>query len=273
MVLVLDDAFVQEQGTGRYDYRVALVSFPGANPLGVYNIRGQSWPLPRRAGENWSPSDPNARDPARELAAWVDRVCEMSRGLPVGTLPVAADATQLAGSAWLKGPGWLKRYKTEETPEEHKLWEQMAEECSAVVAQCRAKGAAVPTGKLPGKIVTWMDHSETFCWSPAQRSLPKSLQASPKEREVLMALLVGSDYILEPKDNPKTERFDQEVALFTMPGAQPIGVYMIRGETLDFHRDRNAPDAKNADMVGDLAEWLKRFVESPQAMAQKSAVK
>ena len=49
----------------------------------------------------------------------------------------------------------------------------------------------------------------------------------------------GCDYVQEPKNAPRTERFDHELALFTMPGARPIGVYKIRGETLDFNRDQS----------------------------------
>jgi hypothetical protein len=273
LVMVLDDMLITERGTGRIDYRVALVSFPGANPLGVYQVRGEAWPLPQNGRNNWSPEDPNARDPARALAAWVDRLCESPRGLPQGTLTLAPDATQLAGTPWLKGPGWLKRLKTGETPEEQKGWEQMAEECSAAVARCRAKGSAAPSGKLPGKVVVWVDYAEAFGWSPAQNALPKALQAKPKDRDVLMAMIVGSDYVTEPRDKPKTERFDHEIALFTMPGAQPVGVYHVRGETLPFDRDRHSPNAKNADTGRDIAEWLRRFLESPGAVARNSAVR
>jgi len=183
MVMVLDDVFVAEQGTGRFDYRVALVCFPGANPLGVYQVRGESWPLPTKRGENWSPSDPNLRDPGRALASWVDRLCQNKRSLPEGTLQVASDATHLAGGEWLKGPGWLKRLKTAELPVEKKGWEQMAEECSAAVAACRAKGSPARALKLPKKIVVWMDYGETFCPSPAQQALPKGLQAAPGTAE------------------------------------------------------------------------------------------
>jgi hypothetical protein len=271
MVMVLEDQFIREPATGRFDYRVALVRFPGAQPLGVYQVRGDAWPLPRNPDQAWGRSNANHTDATLALQNWVNHFCRGKRGLPPGTIALASDALHLAGSDWLKGPGWLKRLKVAELPADKKVWEPMAEECSAAVAACRAKGSPAVVGKLPNKVVVWLDHSECFGPCPAQASLPKALQASPKDREVLMALVVGSDYVQEPKNAPKTERFDHQLALFTMPGARPIGVYKFRGETLDFNRDRSAPNAKSPDSNKEIADWIKRFLESPQAVAQQSA--
>jgi len=270
MVMVLEDEYVPIGRThGRFDYRVALVSFPGAKPLGVYQVRGDQWPLPMKQNETWAEKG----NPCKALSTWVEQICQNKRGLPPTTIPVAHDATQLANTDWLKGPGWLKHLKSGETPAEQKGWEQMAEECSAAVAVCRAKGSAVPHGKLPKKIVVWNDYADVFNFNPAQKSLPKPLQAGANDREVLVALVVNCDYVQEPKQKPTSERFDHEIALFTMPGARPIGVYRCRGETLEFNRDRNGPKAKNADIPRDIADWLAKFLASPETVARNSAVK
>jgi len=108
MVMVLDDEFVADRATGRFDYRVALVSFPGAQPLGVYGVRGDSWPLPRQPGETWGKPDRMDRQPYCALADWANHFCQGKRGLPPRTLPITADAMHLAGAGWLKGPGWTK---------------------------------------------------------------------------------------------------------------------------------------------------------------------
>jgi hypothetical protein len=273
MVLVLDSQLVQEgRGTGRFDYRVALVTFPGAQPLGVYQVRGEDWALPK-PGDTWGPANSHGRNVHSALARWVERVCEGRRGLPAGTLPVAADATQLAGTTWLKGPGWLKRLARDPLPPEQQGWERMAEECSDAVAACRKKGSTADIGKLPKKIVVWMDHSEAFFPHPAQNSLPKDLRAGTRDTEVLMVLLVDSHYVQQPKGAPKTERFDYDLALFTMPGARPVGIYRVRGETLLIDRPRHGPEAKSVDTNKEIATWLTRFVASPQTVARQSAVR
>src|SRR5262249_23941403 len=42
MVTVLNDEFVRETRTGRFDYLVSLVTFPDERPLGIYRVRGDS---------------------------------------------------------------------------------------------------------------------------------------------------------------------------------------------------------------------------------------
>jgi hypothetical protein len=272
MVMVLDDEYVPVGSTkGRFDYRVALVAFPGTKALGVYQVRGVEWPLPTKPNETWAEKG----DPCKNLSTWVEQICQNGnkRGLPATTIPVAHDATQLANTEWLKGPGWLKHMKGTEAPAEQKGWEQMAEECSPKIAACRAKGPAVPQDKLPKKIVVWNDYADVFNSHPAHKSLPKPLQAGPNDREVLMAVIVNCDYVQEPKDKPKTERFDHEIALFAMPGARPIGVYRCRGESLDWNRDKHGPNAKSHDIPKDIADWLAKFVASPETVARNSAVK
>jgi hypothetical protein len=242
-------------------------------PLGVYQVQGDAWRLPARPGDSWAPAkEPHKHNLHIALARWVERLCEVKRGLPAGTIPVSAAVEPLADTAWLKGPGWLKEFEQDPLPPEQRGWERMARECSAAVAECRALGPSVPSGKLPKKVVVWMDHAEVFSPHPAQRELPKHMQAGPKDTEVLMAMFVNTDYITEPKSAPQTERFDYELALYAMPGARPVGFYRIRGETLDYHRDRHAPNAKSADAVKEIAAWLKRFVESPLSVAQESAL-
>jgi hypothetical protein len=111
MVIVLDDAFVRERTTARLDYRVALVRFPGAEPLGVYGVRGDSWPLPRKPDETWGPTN-SMLDPMHfGLVDWANHFCQGERGLPKRTLPIAPAAMNLAGTDWLKGPGWKKQGK------------------------------------------------------------------------------------------------------------------------------------------------------------------
>ena len=275
MVLPLTEELVidERRRTGRIDFRVALVSFPGPEPLGVYQVQGELWKLPAKPGVSWAPAnDAHKFNPHIALARWVERVCEVKRGLPSGTIPVSTDVEPLADTAWLKGPGWLKENPHDSLPPEQQAWARMAKECSSAIAECRALGPSVPSGKLPKKAVVWMDHSQAFFLHPAQRSLPKHLQAGPKDTQVLMAMFVGTDYITEPKSKPKTERFDYEIALYTMPGAKPVGLFRIRGETLDYNRDRHAPNAKSADAVKEISAWLTRFVESPQSVAQESAL-
>jgi hypothetical protein len=270
VIMVLDDQFRRDMRVGHFDYRVALVAFPGARALGVYQVRGEDWPLPRKA-DDWWPTDPNLRDPTRALSRWVSGLSKNNRGLPPGTMPLSFDAVHLAGSDWLKGPGWQKRLKND-LPEDMKVWSEMAEECTLAMDICKAKGSPGNVGKLPKKIVVWVDYAEVWGPCPANDKLPKALQAGKQDREVLMAIDIDSDYVLEPKNDPRTERFDNVLALFTMPGAHPVGVYRVRGETLKFNRDRNSPNAKNADTAKDMADWLKRFVESPQTVAATSAV-
>jgi hypothetical protein len=158
-------------------------------------------------------------------------------------------------------------------PPEQQGWERMAEECSDAVAACRKKGSTADIGKLPKKIVVWMDHSEAFFPHPAQNSLPKDLRAGTRDTEVLMVLLVDSHYVQQPKGAPKTERFDYDLALFTMPGARPVGIYRVRGETLLIDRPRHGPEAKSVDTNKEIATWLTRFVASPQTVARQSAVR
>jgi hypothetical protein len=271
MVVVLDDQFVRQQRTGRFDYRVALVAFPGAKPLGVYQVHGEDWPLPTKPGQDWHSSGLNARNPSRALGDWTERLCKSKGGLPAGTLAVKADATQLATTSWVKGPGWTKRYPRPPLSKELQGWEKMAEECSNAVAECRERGSNPPLIKLPKKIVVWVDHNEAFVPSAAQHKLPKALQASPNDKEVLLAMVVGGEYVKEPNSAPKTEHYDQEVALFIMPGARPIGIYRVRGESIDANWRAQA-NSKTADSAQEIADWLTRFVESPQTVAHASAM-
>jgi hypothetical protein len=112
LILPLEETLVidRREKCGRIDIRVALVAFPGAEPLGVYQVRGENWPLPGSViagsgGEDWS-YERNERNPHYELVRWVHGLIKVKMGLPKGTIAVPPDATRLAGSDWLKGPGW-----------------------------------------------------------------------------------------------------------------------------------------------------------------------
>jgi hypothetical protein len=107
MVLPLEDKLVIDRRAkrGRLDSRVALVAFPGAEPLGVYQVQGETWPLPEGTIESWSnPRD--SRDPHPQIARWVHDLIRLQRGLPAGTIRVVPDDSHLAGTSWLQGPGW-----------------------------------------------------------------------------------------------------------------------------------------------------------------------
>src|SRR5205823_3730163 len=156
-------------------------------------VRGESWPLPK-PGERWgSEVSQNPRNPTLSLANWANHFCNGTRGLPPGTVGVTPDAIHLAGTDWLKGPGWTKYVKIGPTPPEHQNWEKMAQACSAKLDQCRQKGSPVPNGKLPRKIAVWTDCGDCFLHNPAQEALPKPFQAAPRDKEVVMAMLVGSN--------------------------------------------------------------------------------
>ena len=107
MILPLEEkvAIDRRAKRGRIDTRVALVAFPGAEPLGVYQVQGEVWPLPEATAESWSDSR-NTRDPNSALARWVHGLIRLQRGLPPGTVQVPPDDSHLAGTAWLLGPGW-----------------------------------------------------------------------------------------------------------------------------------------------------------------------
>ena len=107
MILPLEEKLVIDRRarSGRLDTRVALVAFPGAEPLGVYQVQGDAWPLPEETAESWSASR-NTRDPHPALAQWVHGLIRLQRGLPPGTICVQADDSHLANTAWLLGPGW-----------------------------------------------------------------------------------------------------------------------------------------------------------------------
>jgi hypothetical protein len=270
VISVLNDEFVREGRTGRFDYFVSLVAFPDERPLGIYRVKGDSWPLPK-PGEAWgSEVSQNPRNPTLSLANWANHFCNGKRGLPPGTIAVAPDAIHIAGTDWLKGPGWTKYVKSGPTPFEYQNWEKMAEECSAKLDQCRQKGSPIPSGKLPKKIAVWTDCGDCFFHNWAQEALPKPMQAAPKDKDVLMAMMVASTYEREPKNAPKTEREIYEVALFTMPGARPIGIYRVTGAPVDANwRATNGSNAPNQKK--DLSAWLARFIEAPQAVAKESA--
>jgi len=275
LVLPLEEKVVIDQRTrlGRIDTRVALVAFPNAEPMGVYMVQGQAWSIPKLASDSWwQEKDSSARrDPNQALARWVEELCKVKRGLPKGTLAVSADAEPLADSEWLKGPGWLKRMKRDPLPANQQGWEKMAEACSDKVKQCRALGPEAPPARLPKKIVVWMDHSETFLPSPAQKRLPTLLQAGATDTDVLVALIVGSELVQEPRGamRPKTERWEHDLALFTMPGATPVGVYRVQGESLACDRLRIGRNVRNPDTNKEVADWLVRFMASPQSVARE----
>jgi hypothetical protein len=274
VVSVLNDEFVREMRTGRFDYFVSLVAFPGEKPLGIYRVRGDSWPLPIRAGETWGSDDSRSRhDPSAALSNWANHFCNGKRGLPPGTMTVAPDAIHLAGSDWLKGPGWTKYVKTGPTPPEQQNWEKMAQECSPKIDECRRRGSSVPGGKLPKKVAVWTDCGDCFSHNVAQEALPKAMQAAPRDKEVLMALLVSSDYVREPKNAPKTEKSIYEVALFTMPGAQPLGIYRVTGASIDANWRSQPLGGAGPDQRKEVSAWLARFMESPQVVAKESAVR
>jgi hypothetical protein len=107
MVLPLEDKTVidRKARSGRIDTRVALVAFPGAEPLGVYVVQGESWPLPEETGEAWA-SPHNSRNPNHQLTHWVHHLIQLRRGLPEGTIAVPPDETHLASTLWLTGPGF-----------------------------------------------------------------------------------------------------------------------------------------------------------------------
>jgi len=162
VISVLNDEFVREGRTGRFDYFVSLVAFPDERPLGIYRVKGDSWPLPK-PGEAWnSEVSQNPRNPTLSLANWANHFCNGKRGLPPGTIAVAPDAIHIAGTDWLKGPGWTKYVKSGPTPFEYRNWEKMAEECSAKLDQCRQKGSPIPSGKLPKKVAVWTDCGDCF---------------------------------------------------------------------------------------------------------------
>ena len=147
----------------------------------------------------------------------------------------------------------------------------MAQECEPKIDECRRRGSPADVGKLPKKIVVWTAAGDCFLHNPAQRELPKSMQATPRDREVLMALIVGNETEKLPKSAPKTERTVHEVALFTMPGARPIGVYRIVGDEIDVNWPAMGSDGPKPHPQKEISDWLKRFAESPQKVAQQSA--
>ncbi len=274
LVLPLDQTTVidAQNRFGRVNWRVALVAFPNAEPLGVYQVQGEGWPIPKRASDTWADeptTNKDDRDPNRALARWVEDLCKVKGGLPRSTFAVSASEPQLAGTDWLKGPGWLKRAKRPPLPASQQGWEKMAEECSDKVKACRSLGAAAPPATLPKKVVVWTDYAETFVPSRAQEKLPSALQAGSSDKAVVMALIVGQQLVQLPKGStkPKTERWDYELALFTMPGARPIGVYHAQGETLPVDRPRMGKGVRNHDINKDVAAWLTRFMASPDSVA------
>lgn len=112
VILPLEDQVVIDNHTrrGRIDTRVALVAFPGAQPLGVYEVQGEPWPLPQDTHEAWH-SARDSKSPDYQITRWVHDLRQLKRGLPKGTILVRADETHLAGTPWLQGPGWRDRGK------------------------------------------------------------------------------------------------------------------------------------------------------------------
>src|SRR4030095_3114021 len=113
---------------------------------------------------------------------------------------------------------------------------------------------------------------DCFLHSPAQEALPKALQAGPRDREVLMAMLVKTGFEQEPKNAPKIERSIYEMALFTMPGAQPIGIYRVVGAPIDANW-RAMSGGIGPDQNKDLSIWLTRYIDAPDIVSRESAVK
>jgi hypothetical protein len=107
MILPLEEMLTidRQRRSGRIDTRLALVSFPGAQPLGVYGVRGEFWPLPGNGNESWS-DERNERHPQYELVRWVHALLRTKAGLPEGTIAIRPDASRLADTDWLQGPGW-----------------------------------------------------------------------------------------------------------------------------------------------------------------------
>jgi hypothetical protein len=107
MIVPLEQKVVtdRKRGFGRIDTRVALVAFPGAEPLGAYVIKGESWPLPENTGQSWA-YERNSRNPNHQITRWVHDLIGLKRGVPQGTIAAKPGETQLAGTDWLKGPGW-----------------------------------------------------------------------------------------------------------------------------------------------------------------------
>jgi hypothetical protein len=112
VILPLEDKVVIDAKAhrGRIDTRVALVAMPGAQPLGVYQVQGEPWPLPQDTREDWS-SARNSRNPNYQITRWVHELRQLTHGLPKGTLAAAPNETHLAGTDWLKGPGWRDQGK------------------------------------------------------------------------------------------------------------------------------------------------------------------
>lgn len=276
LVLPLEERLVLDPQNrfGKVHWRVALFAFPGADPLGVYYLQGESWPTPRKPGETWA-DDPTTnksiKNPHQALAHWVDEVCKVKGGMPRGTLAVSADAELLAGTEWLEGPGWLKRAKRAALPKDQQGWEKMAEECSSNMKACRALGPAAPPASLPKKVVVWVDHSENFVPSMAQQMLPRSLQAGATDSSVIVAMIVEQHFVQLPKDTrkPTKERWDYDLALFTMPGARPVGTYRVEGDTLPVDRPRVGRNSLHHDVNQDVATWLEKFMDDPQDVARQ----
>jgi hypothetical protein len=136
---------------------------------------------------------------------------------------------------------------------------------------CRALGAAAPPASLPKKVVVWTDHSETFVPSLAQEKLPRLLQAGAGDKSVLMAMIVEQHFVQLPKDTrkPTKERWDYDLALFTMPGARPIGTYRVEGDTLPVDRPRVGRNSMHHDVNRDVAAWLEKFMDDPQDVARQ----
>jgi len=112
VILPLEDHVVIDPRIrrGRIDTRVALVAFPGAQPLGVYQVQGEAWPLPQDTHEPWH-SSRSSRSPDYQLTRWIHDLLQLKRGLPKGTILVRPGETHLAGTPWLQGPGWRDRGK------------------------------------------------------------------------------------------------------------------------------------------------------------------
>jgi hypothetical protein len=107
LILPLEETVVidRPKKSGHIDTRVALVAFPGAEPLGVYLVRGETWPLPDLHSPDWS-DERNERKTHYQLVRWVHDLIQVKMGLPQGTIAVPPDDSHLAGSDWLQGPGW-----------------------------------------------------------------------------------------------------------------------------------------------------------------------
>jgi hypothetical protein len=263
VAMVMDEQFVRipNRPLGRFDFTVALVAFPGAHPIGVYTVKGDEWPLPR-SGQSWID-----RDPTAAVGQWVSQICRRQQRFKERVVPVEPFEVQLAASDWLKGPGWLARPKSETLPADQQPWLAMAEQASAAIEQCRQKSSSGVFPRLPERALIWNNYAEMFRPSPAQQKLSKDRQATKQDTEALVVFVLDSKHV----QKRQYERVDHTVALVAMPGARPVGTFLIRGQK--YPQDRAVRGkAKRPDSGQEIADWVSRFLDSPEQSAHVSAL-